>query len=246
MKQARKEIQQQRMWQYFLDAATDIIDEEGIDQLTVRKIADRAGYTSSTVYNYFKDLFHLKFFATMRYTKDYVNELPNYISRGNNTIEKWLYSWVCFCKHSFERPEIYSILFMENLGSIPEEVLVEYYNIYRDDLTGVPEEIKSIIMEQSFSKRSTMYIQGAIEEGFIKEENVEYISDVTLMIWKGMMSTYMNHRRKMTTDEVITQTLTLVYESVIRVINVEKRKDVDFHPVHACEGIQTKKVIENE
>lgn len=229
MSKERKEIQRIRMWRYFLDAATDIIDEEGIDQLTVRKIADKAGYTSSTVYNYFKDLFHLKFFATMRYTRSYLEELPDYISKGNNTVERWLYSWECFCKHSFEKPEIYSIIFMENLGSIPEEVLKEYYQIYRNDLLGLPEEIQSIITEQSFARRSFMYIQGAVEEGFfLKEEDINYISDVTLMIWKGVMSTFMNQRRNFTAAEATNQTLLLVYETLIRLVNPEKRHEIQF------------------
>ena len=90
------------------------------------------------------------------------------LHKGNNTIENWLYSWECFCKHSFEHPKIYSVIFMDDLGSIPEELLEHYYQIYKNDLLGLPNEIKDIIMEHSFSKRSALYIQGAVDEGFIK------------------------------------------------------------------------------
>ncbi len=226
---SRKEKQRQRMYRYFLDAAAEIIDEEGITNLTVRKIAERAGYTSSTVYNYFKDLSHLKFFAMIRYTTDYVEELPSYIEKGDSTIEKWLYTWECFCKHSFNNPQVYSILFIENLGVFPKDLLVEYYGIYKDDLVGLPADIKPIIMEQSFSKRSTMYIQTAVDEGFIQAQDVQYISDVTLMIWKGMMSTYINQRQQLTPEEAMRKTMDLVYECVLQVIHPEKRKEINYH-----------------
>ena len=222
----KKEIQRARIWRYFLDAATEVIMEDGIDHFTIRKIADKAGYTSSTAYNYFKDLTHLKFFAAMRFTTDYINELPDYLQKGNNTIESWLYSWECFCKHSFEHPKIYSVIFMDNLGSIPEELLEHYYQIYKNDLLGLPNEIKDIIMEHSFAKRSALFIQGAVDEGYIKEQDVDYIADITLLIWKGMMNTVINKRRNYTKEEAVEKTLYYVYKSVLSVVVPEKRNDI--------------------
>lgn len=226
MSLSRKEIQRERMLRYFLDAATDVIKEDGIDHFAIRKIADKAGFTSSTVYNYFKDLSHLKFYAAMRFTTDYVNELPEYLEKGNNTVESWLYSWECFCKHSFEHPKIYSTIFMDNLGSVPEDLMKYYYQIHQKDILDLSEEIQDIIMEQSFSKRSALYIQNAVDEGFIEQENVDYIADITLLIWKGMMNTVINHRRKSTKEEAIQKTLHYVYRSVISIVVPEKRQDI--------------------
>src|SRR5699024_90287 len=78
----RKEIQTARMWRYFLDAASELIKTKSLHEITIREIADKAGFTSSTVYNYFKDLSHLKFFAVMRFTKTYVQDLPSYMEKG--------------------------------------------------------------------------------------------------------------------------------------------------------------------
>ena len=224
MSKERKEIQRARMWKYFLDAATEVIEEEGIEKVTICKIADRAGYTASTAYNYFKDLTHLKFFAAMRFTTEYITELPDYLALGDNTIEKWLYSWECFCKHSFRQPEIYSVIFMEDLGILPQELVREYYEVYQTDIMGLPEEIQSIVMEQDFSKRSALYIQSAVDEGFLNEEDVDFIADLTLMIWKGMMSTYMNRRRSYTEEDVVKRTVQLVKESVMNIV-MDRRKD---------------------
>ncbi|WP_226528784.1 TetR/AcrR family transcriptional regulator [Metabacillus niabensis] len=228
MSKERKELQRTRMWKYFLDAAAEVIEEEGIEHMTIRKIADRAGYTASTAYNYFKDLSHLKFFAAMRFTSDYVKELPHYMDQGENTVEKWLYSWECFCKHSFEQPEIYSVIFMDNLGSSLQSMFDDYYAIHQHELTGLPEDLQSILMEYDFSKRSVLYIQGAVEEGFLKEENVQMIADITLMVWKGMMNTYMNKRRGYTKDEAVKRTLRLVTECVLNVVESDRRAEIMF------------------
>ncbi|SFB29176.1 transcriptional regulator, TetR family [Lentibacillus halodurans] len=227
MSTSRKDIQRARMWRYFLDAAVDVIEKEGIRNVTIRKIAGQAGFTSSTAYNYFRDLSHLKFFAAMRFTTDYIEDLPVYMSKGSNTIEKWLYAWKCFCIYSFEQPEIYSVIFMEDLGSTPEDFLDEYYRIYKEDLIGLPEVIKNLVMEHSFAKRSATYIQSAVDEEMLEQKDVDFIADITLMIWKGMINTMMNKRREFTKEEAIEKTLLYVYESVMHVIPLEKQFEIN-------------------
>ncbi|MFA9456488.1 TetR/AcrR family transcriptional regulator [Halalkalibacter sp. AB-rgal2] len=228
MATSRKDIQKERMWRYFVDATVELIEQEGIEKVTIRKIADKAGYTSSTVYNYFKELSHLIFFASMRFTKEYIEELPSYMKEGNHTVEKWLYSWKCFCKHSFENPSIYSIIFIDDLGVVPEELLESYYKLYRNDLVGLPKPIQEIIVQHSFSKRSALYIKQAVNEGFMEEAEVERISDITYLIWAGMMTSYLNNRMKATKEEVIEQTMKLITDTVLKAVKPEKRQEVQF------------------
>ena len=49
----KKTIQKRRMMGYFIEAASQIIEEEGMEGVTIRKVADIAGYNSATMYNYF-------------------------------------------------------------------------------------------------------------------------------------------------------------------------------------------------
>jgi AcrR family transcriptional regulator len=51
----RKEIKQERIRRYFLDAAKAIIREEGVSGLTTKKIGERAAYSYASIYNYFEN-----------------------------------------------------------------------------------------------------------------------------------------------------------------------------------------------
>ena len=62
--------------------------------------------------------------------------------------------------------------------------------------------------------------------GFIKEQDVDFIADITLLIWKGMMNTVMNKRRNYTKEEAIEKTLYYVYKSVLSVVVPEKRNEI--------------------
>lgn len=228
MSETRKEIQRARMWKYFLDAAVEHIEEKGLHNITVREIADKAGFTSSTVYNYFQDLSHLKFFAVMRYTKAYLQELPMYMDRGENTIDKWLYGWECFCKHAFKQPEIYSLLFIENLGQVPYAIMDQYYRVFANDLVDFSEDIRHIITQHNISKRSSMYIQGAVDEGIILEEDIEYIADTTMLIWTGMLTDMLNLRRELPYEEAASRAMEYIYKTIMLTVVPDKRSEITY------------------
>lgn len=228
MNQRRKEIQTARMWRYFLDAASELIKEKGLREITVREIADRAGYTSSTLYNYFRDLSHVKFFAVMRFTNSYIKDLPGYMERGENTIEKWLYGWECFCKHSFSLPDIYSLLYIENLGAIPEELMESYYQVYANELIDLSDKVQSILTHHRISVRSSIYIQTAVDEGFIEQDEIEYLADTTMLIWTGMLTNMVNFRSKYSKEEAIERTMSNIYKTIMHTVKREKRKEISY------------------
>jgi AcrR family transcriptional regulator len=190
----KKEIQMGRMWKYFVDATAEIIEEEGIDKITIRKVADRAGYNSATIYNYFTELSHLIFFASMKFLKTYTDEVANYMEEGKSPIEKYLLAWECFCKHSFKSPQIFHAIFITDLGEHPEDLLAEYYKLYPNDLINIPEGLKPILFERNMNKRGLTLLQAAASEGNIKEENINAINELTILIWQGMLSNILNNR----------------------------------------------------
>ncbi len=55
---------------YFIDAAKETLKGEGLKAVNVRTVAERAGYSFATMYNYFKDLNELIFICV----KDFMSE----------------------------------------------------------------------------------------------------------------------------------------------------------------------------
>jgi len=223
----KKALQRKRMWQYFIDAAADIIEENGLEALTIRKVADLAGYTSSTAYNYFDDLSHMKFFAALKFTKPYIDDIPNYIDQKEPTLKQWLGLWECFLKHSFEAPHIYYMVFVGDLGGTAKDLFKKYYAMYPEELVAVPDELKGILQEESFSKRSANFLSRSVTEGYLKEDDVEALTEITHMIWVGALVHYLNHRRSWTKDEAISYVYSEVKNVVMRYVTAEKRAALD-------------------
>lgn len=223
----KKEIQMSRMWKYFVDATAEIIEEEGIEKITIRKVADRAGYNSATIYNYFTEVSHLIFFAAMKFLKPYTDEVFTYMEKGENSLEKYMLAWECFCKHSFKNPQIFHAVFIMDLGGQPEKLLQEYYNLYPTDLINIPEQLHPILFERNMSKRGRSVLEAACQEGYIKEENIDGINELTILIWQGMFTNILNNRKSYDLDDAARITMNYINEIVIneKAFDFQRRKN---------------------
>nr|WP_318616838.1 TetR/AcrR family transcriptional regulator [Sporosarcina sp. YIM B06819] len=211
---SNKKIQMSRMWKYFIEATVEIIDEEGIDQVTIRKVADRAGYNSATIYNYFAEVSHLLFFASMKLMKNYTEEVTMYMGKGDTPLEKYMLAWECFCKHSFQQPSIFHAVFIMDLGDQPENLIKRYYEIYPTDLIAIPEELKPILIERSMSKRGKSILELAANEGQIDANSVDDINEITILIWQGMLTNILNRRSDYKSEEAMHITMQYIEQIV--------------------------------
>ena len=210
----KKAIQLSRMWKYFVDATAEIIEEEGLENVTIRKIADKAGYNSATIYNYFSEISHLIFFASMKFMKSYTDEVATYIEKGNDPIEKYLLAWECFCQHSFQKPQIFHAVFIMDLGDTPEKLLQDYYETYPNDLINIPEDLASILFERNLTKRGRSMLEIAFKEGYLTEENVHSINELTILVWQGMFTNIINNRKNYDAQEAVDIVMNYITEIV--------------------------------
>lgn len=111
----RKEIQEQRMKNYFIQATKEILKGEGLKSLSVRSIAEKAGYSFATIYNYFKDVKELIFFCVKDFQsecEDYISDTTKNIERGEMKIKAIVTSYVAYF---VQYPSVFEIFFIEKL-----------------------------------------------------------------------------------------------------------------------------------
>ncbi|AXI01346.1 TetR family transcriptional regulator [Sporosarcina sp. PTS2304] len=204
------------MWKYFIEATTEIIEQEGSKAVTIRKVADRAGYNSATIYNYFDEFSHLLFFASMRLLEEYITEVTRRMNGVDQALEQYIIAWECFCEYSFQKPDIFHSVFIRDLGENPDHLLEKYYEFYPSDLVDVPEEIQMSLLEQNVVKRGHPLLKKAVEQGSLDSEKINSLNEVTILIWQGMLTSFLNNRIDMTADEAANRTITYVKEIVER------------------------------
>jgi len=203
-----KEIQRKRMLTYFIEAAKKIIEEEGLQAVTIRKVADMAGYNSATLYNYFENLNHLMFFASMKYLSEYAESLKEFTKESKNSLETYINVWRCFCYHSFRRPEIYYNIFFSEFSNTKLNLSIKtYYSIFPEELSEECRDVFPMLLEDDFLIRDLEYLKPAAEEGLIREEDLEEISDMCVLVYEGMLSRMLKESKPYSIEEAVNRTI---------------------------------------
>lgn len=203
----KKAIQKNRVMSYFIDAANEIIQEEGIEAVTIRRVSDMAGFNSATLYNYFENLDHLLFLASMKTVQEYPKNILSYIEKAENIIEKNLLIWECFSKLSFERPKIYYRVFFSKLSRPTSEYVEEYYRVYPKDHRDLQGEVPDLLDATDLNKRNYKILKPGIEQGYFAEEDHDEINDMTMLIYKGMLMRVMDKNEEYELEEVVETTV---------------------------------------
>ncbi|HOU74538.1 MAG TPA: TetR/AcrR family transcriptional regulator [Tenuifilum sp.] len=116
-----KLLKEKRMRGYFIEAAKEILKGEGIDSMSVRNIADQAGYSYATLYNYFKDVTDvinecINDFAEE--CQEYVDEKTRNLPDGPEKLKAIIKSYVGYF---LEYPSIFDVFFLEKINKIEKK-----------------------------------------------------------------------------------------------------------------------------
>lgn len=111
-----KAIQEKRMREYFIIAAKEILKGEGIKALSVRNIAERAGYSYTTLYNYFKDVNELIFLCVIDFQEEcnqFAEGKTKNLPLGKERLKAKIKGYMGFF---VEYPSIFELYFLERVG----------------------------------------------------------------------------------------------------------------------------------
>lgn len=160
-------IKKKRIMVYFIEATEELIKEDGIDGLSIRRIASKAGYNSATLYNYFDDLEHLILFASVRHLREYVTTLGRSIKPDMNALETYRVIYGLFSEYSFRSPEIFNNMFFGRHRDRLTDVLKRYYELFPDEIGEQKRFVKGMLSQGNIYERDQAFMEGLVAEGFV-------------------------------------------------------------------------------
>lgn len=200
----KKTIQRRRIMRYFVEATHAIIESEGPETLTIRKVSDLAGYNSATLYNYFSSLDNLIAFSSLRYLKYYSNDLKNYLSTDMDSYCVYINIWKCFCKHAFQNPDIYHKIFFTELSSSLSTSIRTYYEIFPDDLQDFETaKFKTMLIGETIESRTIQSLQKSVQDGFFDEADTAAIGEISILLFEGLLDQILSGYWKKSVDEAV-------------------------------------------
>lgn len=186
MKSSNREIQQKRIVNYFIDATDSIIKEEGIDAVTIRKVANKAGYNSATLYNYFKNLDELIAITLLNSTVEYIHDLKEVTSKVKVCYLRFLTTWYYYSLYAFKNPEVYTYIFYSKKSSSILVYLDTFFEFKYKNTTENNKKKYEKILGHSINERDNKLIDPCVKNGFIEPSKKDYINQFAYALNLGM------------------------------------------------------------
>lgn len=104
-----------RILKVFIDATKTQILTQGIENVSVRRVAEETGYSYATIYNYFKDLNALLWEVKKEMIQDLIKWMSQTIpdsKRDLSGIEKIFHSYV---KYYFDNPNVFKFFYFHTV-----------------------------------------------------------------------------------------------------------------------------------
>ena len=118
MKTSNKQIQEERIKGYFIEATKKILKGEGLRSVNVRNISKEAGYSYATLYNYFKDVKELVFECI----KDFTDECKEIVKietiNSKRVISKIKTITLSYIKFFVQYPGIFELFYLERISDL--------------------------------------------------------------------------------------------------------------------------------
>jgi AcrR family transcriptional regulator len=112
----RKERQKTEMREAILSAALKLFSDEGYENVTMRKIADKIEYSVGTIYLYYKDRDEIFFELHNRgFAEFYQKQLS--VQHIKDPIERLFAHGMAYIEFAMENPEYYDVMFISRTSA---------------------------------------------------------------------------------------------------------------------------------
>lgn len=186
-REQNKIIRKKRIMKVFIEVAEQIIAEEGIGAVTTRKVAERAGYNSTSLYHYFDDLDHLIFLACLGTLDDYNATGPEYLEGCKNSVERYFRINERYFYFAYGNPQVFQQLFFTDRDNSKERYTDQYYDLFPERETASLEQLARIARTSNLASRNAILLRPCVEDGYITQEAAREFNEMSLMIYKCIL-----------------------------------------------------------
>lgn len=181
-------VKRRRIMIYFIEATEKLIRQDGLEGLTIRKIAAEAGYNSATIYNYFNDLEQLILFGSVCYLREYVTQLGQKLRKDMRGIDRFRTIYRCFNDCAFRSPDIYHNLFFGKYSDKLDAVLELYYHqLFPGELEQFSKPIEQMMTSGTMQERDRITMRQMVKEGDIRPERAEATLELVIALHQNFI-----------------------------------------------------------
>ncbi len=173
----------------FVAAARQLALEQGLGSLSVRKIAERAGYHNSTIYTYFKDEERLLSLACVPFFADYTRELARLRRSDLSVYDGFFAVWAYFCDSAFQQPDVFRLFFFGRYSGDLPELLDRYFELFPEEKDAYAPVLDEMYCGANFEERCLRLTSPMVQEEKTRltGENLPMVNSIIASVFRSLL-----------------------------------------------------------
>lgn len=174
----------------YIEAAYELLERDGLNSVSIRKVADEIGCSSAALYRHFPDINELIAVASIRFLRDYIEDARILSKVEMNPLELNLQLWECLAYYSFRNAEVFDNLFFGNSdGGRYSEAVLGYFEEYPEDLAGLKDFMLDMFRDATtVAERDSILLNRAAENGMLSRDAAVFLCKLDTYLFRGMLS----------------------------------------------------------
>lgn len=178
--------------QDYIQKTHELIKNEGVHAVSIRRIAQEMGCSSASLYRHFESRDELLYYAELRTLKSYIKSLNKAEKTWKNIWDIYVGVWDCYSREAFKYPETYNLLFFAYTNEKLKISIREYYNMFPEDLRDSNTFFSEMLHTPDFMGRDFEMCKKCIKEGGITYEKAVILNRMVCMLYKGYLKTVLD------------------------------------------------------
>ena len=178
----------------YIQKAHEIIRAEGMDAVSIRRLAKDMQCSSASLYRYFSGRDELLYFSQLPTLRNYIKRVNQMEEEWGNIWEVYIGIWYSFSKEAFSNAEAFDLLFFSNINLNLDYAIKEYYSMFPEDLKDTSKIFQEMFQIPDFQSRDMLICKKSINEGAITEQNGEKLNRIVCMMFEGYLKSMLDHR----------------------------------------------------
>ena len=174
----------------YIEAAYELLARDGLEGVSIRKVAEEVGCSSAALYRHFPDIDKLVAVASVRFLRDYIEDARLLSKVDLNPLELNLQLWECLAYYSFRNADVYENLFFGGADNgLYSEAVIDYFNEYPEDLEGLKDFMLDMFHDATtIAERDSILLNRAAKIGMISHEASMYLCEMDSYLFRGMLA----------------------------------------------------------
>ena len=177
----------------YIAKTIEIIASEGIEAVSIRRIAKEMGCSSASLYRHFENLSELLYYAELHTLTGYINRLNEAEKGWTNIWDYYVGIWDCYSKEAFRHPHEYNTLFLVNDNTKLNVSIKEYYDMFPDEKEKTNDFFLEMLETVDFMGRDFQICKKCVAAGVIEYDDAVLLNRMACVLYEGYFKMVVDH-----------------------------------------------------